>query len=161
MALTIDYTTRIISVPQSDLTFVSGTTYELDIDAFRLELKDIEDGARGMPFVDTHTHNTEVTISGVTYARVVQIINGYRVDFEDTGSHYTVNCVGANHNLNDVTIFNGHVTLVPNNSAGLIVSGSGGGATAEEVWTYEINNKEAQNRLKDSETFALIAAAND
>lgn len=117
--LTIDYLTRIISVPQSYLTFVSGTTYNLDIDAFRLDLKDIEDNPGGVPFVDTHTHNTAVTISGITYARVVQIINGYTVSFENTGSHYTVNCTGANHNLNDVTIFAGHMTLVPNNSAGL------------------------------------------
>lgn len=120
MAITIDYLTRIINIPQADLTFVSGTTYNLDIDAFRITLKNIEDNVGGMPFVDTHIHNTEVTISGITYARFVQIINGYRCDFENTGTHYTVNCLGANHNLNDVSIFGGHFTLIPNNSAGLV-----------------------------------------
>jgi len=132
MAITIDYTTRIIDVPQSDLTFVMGTTYELDIDVFRLALKDIEDDVGGMPFVDSHTHNTEVVISGITYARFIQIINGYRLDFEDTGTHYTVNCIGANHNLNDVSIFGGHFTLVPNNSAGLISVDTGSGLTTEQ-----------------------------
>ncbi|MEK7613456.1 MAG: hypothetical protein AAB439_01095 [Patescibacteria group bacterium] len=120
MAITIDYLTRIIDVPQADLTFVSGTTYNLDVDVFRLTLKSIEDSAAGIAFVDTHIHNAEVTISGVTYARFFQIVNGYRVDFENTGTHYTVNAIGANHNLNDVSIFGGHFTLVPNNSAGLV-----------------------------------------
>jgi hypothetical protein len=36
-----------------------------------------------MAFPSTHIHNTAVTLSGVTYARTVEIINGYTIDFED------------------------------------------------------------------------------
>ena len=63
MAITIDYgNTNVINVPQADLTLVSGTLYELDTDAFRLELRNIEDSEQGMPYPRTHSHNTEVTV---------------------------------------------------------------------------------------------------
>ena len=48
MAISIDKLTKVISVPQSDLTFVSGTLYEMDLDWFRLELKDWEDSPEGI-----------------------------------------------------------------------------------------------------------------
>jgi len=117
MAITIDWGQKIIDVPQSDLTLVSGTLYELDIDTFRLALKALEDDEEGMPFLRTHNHNTELTLSGVTYARTVEIINGYTVEFED--GQYSVSCVGANHNLSDVKVAN-QVSLIINNAAGLI-----------------------------------------
>jgi hypothetical protein len=133
--ISIDWATKVISIEQSDLTLVSGTLYELDVDAFRLELKDLEDSEEGMPFPTTHNHNTEVTLSGVTYARTFEIINGYTVQFEDTGTPYTVRCVGANHNLGDVTTFNGEVSLIIGNSAGLITVNTGGtvAPTAQEI----------------------------
>jgi len=142
MAPTINWATKVITVPQSDLAFISGTLYELDVDDFRLDLKDIEDSEEGMAFMDTHRHNTQVVLSGVTYARTFEIINGYTVTFEDTGSPYTVRCTGANHNLADVTNYTSEVSLIVGNSAGLIVSGSGVTTTdkteiIEGVWAYE------------------------
>lgn len=122
MALSINWATKVITVPQADLTLISGSLYELDVDAFRLELKDIEDSEVGMSFPDTHRHNTQVTLSGVTYARTFEIINGYTVTFEN-GS-YTVRCVGANHNLADVKNVNS-VSLIIGNSAGLVVPTGG------------------------------------
>jgi len=120
MASSINWDTRRITVPQADLTLVSGVTYDFDIDVFRLGLKDLEDDETGMSFPRTHRHNTEVTLSGVTYSRTVEVINGYTVEFEDTGAAYTVNCVGANHNIGDVFIpGTSEVSLVINNSAGL------------------------------------------
>lgn len=127
MAISINWATKVITVPQADLTLISGVLYELDVDWFRLQLKDIEDSEIGMSFPDTHRHNTEVVLSGVTYARTFEIINGYTVQFED--DQYTVRCVGANHNLADVKVAN-QVSLIIGNSAGLIVAGSG--LTTEE-----------------------------
>ena len=104
MAITIDYTTRIISIPKADLTLVQSTpfeAYELDIDAFRLELKDIEDNVGGISFVDTHFSSAAVTADGGVVARVFEIINGYTVTFEDGA--YTVNLVGASTNISEVT----------------------------------------------------------
>jgi len=119
MAVTIDYQTRIISIPKADLTLVQSTPIEiraLDINAFRLELKDIEDNVGGMPFVDTHRHFPVVSVGGVTLARVVEIINGYTITFEN-GS-YAVNLVGANSNIGDVLNLN-QVQVRSANSAGL------------------------------------------
>lgn len=128
MAISVTWATRVIFVPKADLTPVSGSLFELDLNAFRLALKDLEDSPAGMPNPDTHRHNTEVTLGGVTYARTIEIINGYTVEFEDDGTpdgHYTVRCVGANHNLSDVKVLNS-VSLIIGNAAGLIVRDSAG-----------------------------------
>jgi len=147
MALSIDWSTQVIYVPQADLTSLGGGLYELDLDAFRLELKDIEDSEEGIPFLDTHRHNTEVTLSGVTYARFVEIINGYTVEFEN--GTYTVVCSGANHNLADVKVVNS-VSLIVGNRAGLITVVSGSGVTeqdkldiADRVWDEDITEHTA------------------
>ena len=131
MAITINWSTKVITVPQADLTFLGGTDYELDTDAFRLTLKDLEDDADGMPFLDTHRHNTEVTIGGVTYARTLEIINGYTVTFED-GS-YSVNLVGSNNNIQDVANLNS-VSIRSGNAGGLIVVDR---AASDDVWAHE------------------------
>lgn len=130
MALSIDWTTGVIYVPQADLTSLGGGKYRLDVDAFRLELKDIEDGEEGINFPDTHRHATEATLSGTTYARQVEIINGYTIEFEN--GMYQVECVGANHNIADVKVVNS-VSLIIGNSAGLIVSGGSGVVDANVV----------------------------
>ena len=117
MAISVNWLTRVINVPQADLTFISGSLYELDVDAFRLTLKDLEDNEEGILFQDTHQHNTEVTVGGVTLARVFEIINDYTVTFED--GQYTVRCVSANHNISDVKNVN-QVSLIIGNTAGLI-----------------------------------------
>lgn len=132
MAVSINWATRVISIPQADLAVVSAGLYELDVDALRLELKDIEDGEDGMVFPATHTHNTQVTLSGVTYARTFEVINGYTITFEDVGTPYTVRCVGANHNIGDVKNVN-QVSLLIGNSAGLIAVSTGGGPSAVDI----------------------------
>lgn len=121
MALSIDWPTKVINVPKADMLLIQSVPSEirqLDIDAFRLELKSIE-ADEGMPFLDTHSHNTTVTVGGVTLARVVEIINGYTVTFED--GQYAVNLVGANSNIADVTNVN-QVSVRSANSAGLTYS---------------------------------------
>jgi len=125
---TINWVTKVITIPQSFLTFISGSLYELDVNELRLVLKDIEDD-EGIPFPDTHRHNTQVLLSGVTYARTFEIINGYTVTFEN--GNYSVRCVGANHNLADVKNVN-YVSLIVGNSAGLITVSSGSGLSTEE-----------------------------
>jgi hypothetical protein len=101
--------------------------YELDVNEFRLALKDIEDSEEGMSFPDTHRHNTEAILSGTTYARQLEIINEYTVTFEN--GNYSVKCVGANHNIGDVKNYNS-VSLIIGNSAGMVVGG--GGITQED-----------------------------
>lgn len=143
MAITINWGTRVISVPLADLTLVSGSLYELNVDTFRQTLKSLESSEDGMPFTRTHNHNTEVTVGGVTLARVVEIVNSYTMTFED--GQYAVRLAGANSNIPDVVNVN-QVSVRSNNSAGMIVSGSGVTAQdkadiaalvlAEQVGTY-------------------------
>ena len=123
MATTINWETKVISVLRDDMPLIQSTPTEirgLDVDDFRMELKDIEDNVEGVPFPDTHNHNTEVTLGGLTLARVVEILDPYTITFED--GQYAVNLSGANNNIADKTNVN-QVSVRSNNSAGLISSG--------------------------------------
>ena len=122
MAISIDWGTKVITVPQADLTFVGGSLYDFDTDQFRKDLKALEAGEDGMAFLDTHEHTAPKTLSGITFARFVEIINGYTVTFQD--GQYRVRFVGSNNNISDVANLN-QVSLLPQNSAGLIVTASG------------------------------------
>lgn len=121
MSISVDPLTYIISVSKADLVLVQASpeVRALDLDIFRLELKGWEDDVEGIVQPKTHTHNTEVTLSGLNYARTIEILPPYTVEFED--EQYSVNCSGANHNLSDVKVVN-QVSLVVNNAAGLISS---------------------------------------
>lgn len=132
MAVSINWGTKVIFIPQADLTLISGTIYELDVNWLRLQLKSLEDSPEGISYPDTHRHNTEVVLSGVTYARTVEIINGYTITFEETLSHYTIRCAGANHNIADV-LNPGMNNLIISNSAGLQTVTSGSGVTLQDM----------------------------
>lgn len=120
MAISINYATRVISVPRNDLTLIQTNPVEireLNLNAFRLELKDWEDSAEGMTMPTTHNHVAPISVGGVTLARVVELINGYTVTFED--GQYAVNLVGANSNIGDRVNVN-QVSVRSANSAGLL-----------------------------------------
>jgi len=122
MTISIDWDDRIIFVPRNDLTLIQSSPVEvreLNLNWFRLQLKDLEDSEQGMPFPDTHNHNTEVNVGGIVLARVVEIINDYTITFED--GQYAVNLVGANSNVGDRVNVN-QVSVRSSNSAGLISS---------------------------------------
>ena len=151
MPISVNWGTKIINIPQSYLTPLGGGVYELDLDQFRLDLKALEDDDEGMPFPDTHKHNTEVTLAGVTYSRFIEIINGYTVSFED--GQYAVNATGANSNLADVMNLN-QVSLRTFNSAGLITVTSGSGVTeqdkldiADRVWDEDSSEHITANSM--------------
>ena len=118
MAVSIDWPTKVINVPQADLTLVGpGQVYDYDMDTFRKALKDLEDDEEGIVNLDTHAHNPPVLISGILLARQVILINGYTVTFED--GQYAVNLLNANTNVAENTNVN-QVSIRPQNSAGLI-----------------------------------------
>ena len=133
MPITIDPLTFVIYVPQSYLSLITGTLYELDTDRFRLDLKGIEDDEGGITFLATHAHNTEVTVAGVTYARTVEILPPYSITFED--GQYSVKLTGSNNNIFDIeagVLNQNQVQVIPTNSAGLIVKSTGSGLSVEE-----------------------------
>jgi hypothetical protein len=160
VAITIDWGTKVISIPRGDMTLIQSSPYEiraLDLDAFRLALKGLEEGDEGMVFPDTHRHNTAVTLAGITLARVVEIINGYTVTFED--GQYAVNAVGANCNLADVLNLN-QVSLRTFNSAGLQMVTIGSGLSSEEHDKLMASAVEAGGRLENIEDDVATANAN-
>ena len=121
MAISVDFGTRVISVPRADMVLLSpaGAPTEirqLDIDTFRLTLNELQDTVAGITFPNTHAHNKAINLGGVVIARVIEMINGYTVTFED--GQYAVNLVGANSNIADVTNVN-QVSVRSSNSAGL------------------------------------------
>ncbi len=128
-------TTNIIFVPQSYLTFVSGTFYTMNTDTFRKDLKDLEDGLlEGMIYPDTHKHNTEYEVAGTTYARSIEIIAPYSVEFED--GQYSVRLEGSNNNIFDVEngiLVQNQVQVIPTNSAGLIKVETGSAVLPSDI----------------------------
>ena len=120
MPVNIDWANKIINVPKDAMVLIQSVPkeiYELDVDVFRKTLNDLQDDEEGMPFDTTHQHNTTVTIGGVILARVVELINGYTVTFED--GQYRVVTTNANHNLAETTNVN-QVSVSTTNSAGLV-----------------------------------------
>ena len=136
MAVTINWATKVINIAKVEETGMTQIQFspdpeiwELDVDWFRLQLKDIEDDVEGMPFTNTHIHNTEVTLGGVTFSRVFEIIAPYTVTFAD--GQYAVNLVGANNNISDRLNVN-QVSVRASNSAGMVTVTSGSGLTTAE-----------------------------
>ena len=66
--------------------------------------------------LSTHNHVSPISVGGVQLARVVEIINGYTITFED--GQYAVNLAGANSNIGDRVNVN-QVSIRSSNSAGL------------------------------------------
>jgi len=133
MAISIS-STHVITIPQSDLTFLSGTLWQLDTNWFRLQLKDWEDSEQGIVHPKTHNHNTAITIAGVTYARAIEILAPYTIQFEDLGHPgYTVLLAGSNNNIfAEGIIVTNHNSVLGQNSAGLIQVTSGSGVTEQD-----------------------------
>ena len=118
----INWGSGVIYVPKTDLDLVQSVPteiYNLNLNAFRLNLNDLADDIEGISFIDTHVHNTEVTLAGLTYARVIEILDPYTVTFED--GQYAVNLIGANSNVADRVNVN-QVSVRAQNSAGLITT---------------------------------------
>jgi hypothetical protein len=130
MPISINSLTRVISIPKNYLTLVGGSNYQLDTNQFREDLKAWEASEAGIDMPNTHVHNTQVTLAGITFARSIQIINGYKVMFED--GVYSVTLTGSNNNIADVMVLNS-VSLRSANSAGLIVTGAGDPATVADA----------------------------
>lgn len=119
MAISIDWPSGVINVPKADTVLIQSVPNEvrqLNLDTFRLALKDLEDSDYGMAWTKTHDHNTTVTVAGIQLARVINILDPYTVTFED--GQYAVNLVGANSNVAEKTNVN-QVSIRPQNSAGL------------------------------------------
>lgn len=122
MAITLDPALKRFSIPQADLTFVSGTLWTLDTDAVRKECWDLLSSEPYIWLQPCYDHNAEYTVLGVVYFRKVEWINGFSIVLENTGSAYSVSFEGSNNNMfdieNGILIPTPLVTVIGNNSAG-------------------------------------------
>jgi hypothetical protein len=131
MAYSVDWITKVISVPTADLTLVSGTRYSLDMSDFLAEARRLEwafiDGLWAPTILD-HT-NTRYDFAGVNYAPFDDLLNDYTVEF--TGVATRVDLLGSNNDIIDVLIPTG-ISVVPSNSAGLQIVATGSGVTQQD-----------------------------
>lgn len=153
MPIAINHATRVISVPQDFLTPFGGGVYQLDVNEFRLAIADLQDDEENIQLPTIIRHNTEVTLAGATFARTVEIINGYTITFED--GQYAVSLFGANNNIADVTNVN-QVSVRSNNSAGLIVNYVAG--TDPDSLADAVMNRVYEGSLSLQDMMRLLAS---
>lgn len=150
MSYSVDWVARVITVPTSDLTLVSGTRYSLDMADCLAELRRLEweftEGLWAAPIVD-HT-NTRVDFAGATYAPFDDFLNGYTLEF--SGIAERVDLLGSNNDLIDVLIATG-ISVVPSNSAGLQIIISGSGVTQQDK--DDIEAQVHAHIMENGETF--------
>ena len=134
MALSLDPATKIVTIPQADLTLVGGTLYELDTNQFRLDVGILLASEAYIWMDYAFQHNTEVTVAGTTFARIIEFINGFSIEFED--GQYTVRLAGSNNNIFDVEngiLQQNQVQVIAQNSAGLVVISTGDNVDTDKV----------------------------
>lgn len=151
MAFSINPITHVITIPQSDLTFVSGTLYTHDTEAFRLELKAWEATLVGMGHPKTNNHNTQVALAGTIYARGINILPPYSIEYEN--GFYSVVLQGSNNNIFDIQggiLVQNNVQVIPGNAAGLIIAetGTSGLTPSESTQLDRIDTNVTDNTSK-------------
>lgn len=132
MAYSVNWITRVVSIPASDLTLISGTRYKMDMFTFLIEMRRLESSfTEGLWAAQTVEHtNPKLNFAGADYAGFDEIINNYTLTF--TGVVTRVDLVGSNNNVFDVFNANG-VSVAANNSAGLQKVSSSSGLLPGDV----------------------------
>jgi hypothetical protein len=122
MALTVNWASGLITCPQSDLTLVSGTRYEITVTRLWELLRDRSDDedALAYPILFSNIPPTAST------PRIVEINDDYYT-FQFENGLYSVDVINGNTNLRDVEVKN-QVSVGTNNNTGF-VEASGGGAS--------------------------------
>ena len=117
MAYSVNRASKVVTIPKADTVLVSSSpdVRSLDVTTLWQTLIDIQDGEEGIPYLDIVKNTPPLTVAGVTLARVVEIINGYTITFENL--QYAVNIIGGNSNLADKVNKN-QVSVNTGNSAG-------------------------------------------
>lgn len=124
MAYTVNWITKLITIPQADLTLISGDNYSLDMADVHSEIRRLEwaltDGLWAPEIINFYP---TVTLSGIAKTPTVEFKNDYTVQFG--GSNYNVSVSGYDTNMADVLVPGNGINVVFNNSVGKVASGSG------------------------------------
>ena len=131
MAYSLNWLTKVVTIPKADLTLVQASPEirALDVTAFWAAIHAIQ-ADEGISYPDIMRSNAPVALAGQVYARSVEVINGYSIEFEN-GS-YQVNLTGANNNLLDARVQN-QVSLNASNSAGAVIISTGSGLSVDQA----------------------------
>jgi len=113
MALLLDWTNKIITVPKAELSLSGGTHYTITVDFWFQLLREANETEEGIVY-DTMYNNIPPTAST---PRIVEVVNGYTVQFEN--GLYSVEFINGNTNFRDVEIKN-TVSVGTNNTTGFI-----------------------------------------
>jgi hypothetical protein len=164
MPITVNPATFVISIPKSDTEFIetnATTGYEIrsyDEYALMRELADYLDSEAGATMPNAFNHGTNVTISGVVFARLLSFLAPYTITFEN-GAYQVKLIGGTNNNMLDVLNPNS-VSVIPANTAGLQTVVSGSGVTEQDkldivsgTWAHV-----AEAGLSAEDLLRLIAA---
>lgn len=137
MALTVNPATRVWSVLQADLSFISGALYDLDTNQLKQDMMAVLSSEDYIWMDDSFIHNTQVTVAGTTFARTIEVINAHSIFLEDTSLAYSVRMINSNNNMfdveNGILIPTGLVTVISTNSGGLIVEPESTPPTVVEI----------------------------
>lgn len=165
----VNWTTKVIYIPVSDMQLISGTEYILNMSDFHKEIRRLEwDYNEGMWADQVLEHQVEDTIAGTVFVPKNKIINGYTILFDPTATKVFLK--GDNNNIVDVFIYNG-VSVIPSNTAGNTVTQVGSGLSAQQAedltWLRRrLSANEEKNvvlnkwYLRDEDTDALILEKN-
>ena len=124
MAYSADWIGKVITIPQSDLTLISGVNYSLDVADVHVEVNRMQSALdEGLWAPQVIEFYPTVTLSGIDKPPTVEFINDYTVEFG--GSNYNVFLSGYDTNLIDVLTPGNGISVLGNNSVGKITSGSG------------------------------------
>ena len=116
MAISVDYSSfpYLITIPQSDLTLVSGTQYQITVDQLWVLLRDYADSEEGI-------------VSPIIYRRIpatsstppITEINENYYECQFQNGLYSVEIIDGNSNFRDVEVKN-QVSVGTNNNTGFI-----------------------------------------
>ena len=143
MTISVDYsqTPYLITIPQSDLTLVTGNQYKITVAELWVLLRDYADSEESAPFPIIYT-NVPPTASGTP--RIVEINeNYYQAQFELTSPIYNVDITEGNSNFRTVELKN-EIGVGTNNTTGYstVETGVSGLTSEESTWLSSVPNIE-------------------
>ena len=151
MAYAVNWATKVVTIPLTDLTFVSGTNYTLDAADVWIELRRLEASPSDGLWAEQIAEfvNTQV-LSGLSYSAILKMINGYTWDTNT--SNKTISLLGINNNLLDTFIPGNGISVLANNSGGKITVDSGLSAITQQD-KDDIENQIFARDVENGETF--------
>jgi hypothetical protein len=157
MALSANYVTKVLTIPESDLTGVSPD-YTYDLDTLSDEMRALSASSIGIDQDYHHDYTGSATLGSVVLAPVVAMVNGWTIEFEDGA--YLVELTGANSDILDFLVHN-QVSVRQVSSAGLVVTATSGLTTNESAMLLLIQQLLMNRVITDPGTGKFTVYADD